>query len=95
VTAAKALVNDLDLIVVAPDGTRYHGNHGLIAGDWSRAGGAPDRLNNVENVFLQAPAAGVWRFIVAAHRIASTAARGQDFGLVVCGVRPTVVPPER
>jgi hypothetical protein len=36
ITAAKALVNDLDLIVIAPDGKRYFGNHGLLEGNVSR-----------------------------------------------------------
>ena len=96
-TATKALVNDLDLIVIAPDGTRYFGNHGLLDGNVSRAGGTPDRINNVENVFLEKPVPGIWRVVVAAHRIAwnqhgGTTAWGQDFALVVCGVEPDPVP---
>ena len=97
--AAKALVNDLDLIVIAPDGNRYHGNHGLLDGNVSRAGGTPDRLNNVENVFLDKPAPGVWQVIVAAHRIAwdqhrGTTAWDQDYSLVVSGVERDLVPPK-
>jgi serine protease AprX len=97
--AAKALVNDLDLIVIAPDGKRYNGNHGLFDGNVSRAGGTPDRLNNVENVFLDEPAPGVWRVIVGAHRIAwdqhrGTTAWDQDYALVVNGVEPDRVPPK-
>jgi hypothetical protein len=97
--AAKALVNDLDLIVIAPDGKRYLGNHGLLEGNVSREGGAPDRINNVENVFLDKPAAGVWRIQVAAHRIAwdqhrGTSAWDQDFALVVAGVEPKPVLPK-
>jgi len=96
--AAKALVNDLDLIVIAPDGKRYFGNHGLLEGNISREGGAPDRINNVENVFLDKPAPGVWRVQVAAHRIASDQHRGttawdQDFALVVAGVERDPVAP--
>jgi len=57
------------------------------------------RVNNVENVFLEKPAPGVWRVIVAAHRIASDQNRGtktwdQDFALVVSGVEPVPVPPK-
>jgi serine protease AprX len=97
--AAKALVNDLDLIVIAPGGKRYQGNHGLFEGDVSRAGGTPDRLNNVENVFLDEPAPGVWQVIVAAHRIAwdqhrKTTAWDQDYSLVVSGVERDLVPPK-
>ena len=92
-SAAKALVNDLDLIVIAPDGKRYLGNHGLLDRNVSREGGSPDRINNVENVFLEKPVPGVWRVIVAAHRIAWPGQRAkptwdQDFALVVSGVEP-------
>ena len=95
----KALVNDLDLIVIAPDGKRYYGNHGLLDANVSRAGGTPDRLNNVENVFLDEPAPGVWQVIVAAHRIAGDQHRGttawdQDYGLVVNGVQRDQVLPK-
>jgi len=97
--AAKALVNDLDLIVIAPDGKRYLGNHGLLEGNVSREGGTPDRINNVENVFLDKPARGVWRVQVAAHRIAwdqhrGTTAWDQNFALVVAGVERDPVPPK-
>ena len=97
-SSAKDLVNDLDLVVIALDGKRYHGNHGLLDGNLSRAGGTPDRLNNVENVFLDKPAPGTWRVIVAAHRIAWDQRRGttacdQDYSLVVNGVERDLVPP--
>jgi hypothetical protein len=95
----KALVNDLDLILIAPDGKRYFGNHGLLDGNVSRGRGTPDRLNNVENVFLDEPAPGVWQVIVAAHRIAwdqhrGTTAWDQDYALVVNGVERDRVPPK-
>jgi hypothetical protein len=92
-TAAKVLVNDLDLIVIAPGGKHYYGNVGLLDGNVSESSGDADRVNNVENVFVRDPEPGAWRVIVAAHRIAGgrqvpTAVMDQDFGLVVCGVRP-------
>jgi hypothetical protein len=98
-SSAKDLVNDLDLVVIAPDGKRYHGNYGLLDGNVSRAGGTPDRLNNVENVFLDKPAPGAWRVIVAAHRIAWNQHRGttawdQDYALVVSGVERDLAPPK-
>ena len=88
----KALVNDLDLVIVAPDGQRFFGNHGLLDGNVSRVGGMPDRLNNVENVFLTDPTPGEWQVIVAAHRIAwdqhsGTSEWDQNFGLVVQGAK--------
>ncbi len=59
----KLLVNNLDLEVVAPGGTTYHGNQ--FTGAWSTAGASGwDSENNVENVFVQAPATGVWTILV-------------------------------
>ena len=65
--AAKHLVNDLDLELVAPDGTTYLGNAFLDG--WSVTGGAPDRTNNLENVYVAAPAAGEWTVIVRAFNV--------------------------
>jgi hypothetical protein len=48
--AEFALVNDLDLTVTGATGTRYFGN--FFDAGASVPGGGPDRLNNVENVFL-------------------------------------------
>jgi hypothetical protein len=89
-SAAKALVNDLDLVVISPDGERFHGNHGFLDSNYSKVGGDPDRLNNVENVFIRNPKAGTWRVIVAAHRAAwnyrnNATDPGQPFALVVAG----------
>jgi hypothetical protein len=72
---------------------------GLLDGNVSRTGGTPDRLNNVENVFLDKPAPGVWQVIVAAHRIAwdqhrGTTAWDQDYSLVLNGVKRDLVPPK-
>lgn len=52
--AEPALVNDLDLTVTEASGASYFGNY--FSGGTSLSGGEPDRLNNVENVFLQNPA---------------------------------------
>jgi hypothetical protein len=98
-TAAKALVNDLDLIVIAPNGTKYLGNVALLKGNESASQGDPDRVNNVENVFLSNPQPGVWRIAVVAHRVAidqdaRTTAWDQNFGLVVAGVSPTADSPQ-
>ena len=68
--AARALVNDLDLEVIAPDGETVYGpwlldpanptqpaqRHTWTAGDE----GARDNLNVVEQVVVDAPAAGAW-----------------------------------
>ena len=50
VNANPALVNDLDLTVALGGGT-YRGN--VFSGGWSAPGGSADRLNNLENVYVQ------------------------------------------
>ena len=77
-SAAVNLVNDLDLTVVAPDGTTYVGN--AFSGGWSVAGGAPDRLNNVENVYVFAAVAGTWTVSVTGFNVPNGP---QPFALVV------------
>jgi subtilase family serine protease len=77
-TAAANLVNDLDLTVVAPDGTTYFGN--AFTGGWSIVGGTPDRVNNVENVFVPAAATGTWTVIVGGYNVPMGP---QRFALVV------------
>ena len=56
--AANPVVNNLDLTVTAPDSTTFRGN--VFAAGQSTAGGAPDTLNNVEQVFVNAPTVGTW-----------------------------------
>ncbi len=84
-------VNDVSLRVVAPDGTEYWGNHGLHDSPWSTAGGAPDTLNTVENVFIEAPQPGVWIVEVHAAEVnmdvhGETPEDDQDYAMVVYGV---------
>ena len=84
-------VNDVTLRVVAPDGTEYWGNHGLLDGPWSVAGGAPDTLNTVENVFIENPQPGDWMIEVHAAEVNmdvhwETPEDDQDYSLVVYGV---------
>jgi len=87
--ALPALVNDLDLEVIAPEGTRYRGNQ-FGAGESVPNAPTPDKLNNVEGVFLAAPAAGDYEVRVRGTKIVSdaltgTAAVDQDFALVSSG----------
>ncbi len=49
----RQLVNDLDLVVIAPDGKRYHGNQFSPPHDQ-----AFDRVNNVERVIIPHPIPG-------------------------------------
>ena len=89
-TASVHLINNLSVRVTAPNGTIYWGNNGLSAGNWSVTGGAEDNINPIECVFVQNPAAGLWRVDVKATLIAldshvETPAVDADYGLVVIG----------
>ena len=77
--ATSNLVNDLDLTVSGASGV-YPGNS--FSGGISVPGGDPDRLNNVEVVFLPRAERGLWSIEVAPKTIG---APGQDFALVVVG----------
>jgi hypothetical protein len=67
VGATVTAVNDLDLSVIAPDGTTFLGN--VFAGGQSTAGGAADVTNNVEQVLVNAPAPGTWTIRVGAPAV--------------------------
>lgn len=62
--ASPALVNDLNLKVVS-GGNTYRGN--VFSGGWSTTGGTHDVLNNIENVFIQAPGATLEVTVTAAN----------------------------
>ncbi len=78
--ASGYAVNNLNLLVTAPDATEYRGN--VFSGSWSVPGGAYDAVNNTEAVYLQNPAAGTWTIRVtdSAHGSGT-----QPFALVVSG----------
>lgn len=85
--AVPALVNDLDLEVIAPDGTIYRGNQ-LSDGEAIPNAGAHDPINNVEAVYLAEPAPGEYIIRVHARRVVEdsrveTAPVDQDFALVI------------
>ena len=77
--AGVALVNDLDLTVVAPDGTGYVGNS--FADGHSIAGGTADR-RNVEEQVLVSGQAGAYRVVVSGYNVPSGP---QPYALVVRG----------
>lgn len=87
-SAAKNLVNDLDLQVTAPDGTTYLGN--VFAAGWSQAGGAADRTNNLENVYVSAATAGTWTVVVRGYNVPNGP---QPLALVVDAAFGTLPPP--
>lgn len=93
--AEVPLVNDLDLEVVGPDGTVHRGN--VFAGGWSAAGGDPDRMEVLENVYLQAPEAGTYTIVVRAAALPGDGAPGigdttdQTYALIVTNAAPADV----
>ena len=87
--AIPALVNDLDLEVVGPDGTLYRGNQ-FAGNDSAPNPPSPDALNNVEAVHLAQPLPGDYLVRVRARHLVQdarldTAAIDQDFALVISG----------
>jgi hypothetical protein len=80
VGAATSLVNDLDLEVVAPDGTLFLGN--VYEGGRSVPGGAADRINDVEMVSIERPALGSWTVRVRATHI-PVGDPGQGYALII------------
>jgi hypothetical protein len=79
VGAGKALVNDLDLEVIAPDGAHLLGNGKAV---W-------DRLNNTEQVVVAAPQAGAYQLIV---RGATVPQGPQPYALVAISPNLTTSP---
>lgn len=95
-SASQHRINDLSLRVESPSGTVYWGNNGLLAGNWSTAGGNSNTIDVIENVFVQGAAAGTWTVEVFADELnqdghVETGATDADFALVVSGVE--AVPP--
>lgn len=83
VSASNAAVNDMDLEVVAPDGTIYKGNQIDTAAGQSITGGTADTKNSTEMVIRTSPITGVWTVRVKCTLLAQGSKQG--FGLVVNG----------
>ncbi|MBI5000146.1 MAG: hypothetical protein HZB92_01260 [Euryarchaeota archaeon] len=87
--AGRALINDLNLTVISPGGTEYHGNQ--FTNGWSNSSMTGyDTANNVECVYVQTPQLGIWAIRINADDIRSDAVSGtpqvdQDYALVVSG----------
>lgn len=87
--AVLALVNDLDLEVLAPTGERYRGNR-FADGESIPDAAGTDTVNNVEAVHLASPVPGEYVIRVRGSRVVQDARRDtpavdQDFALVVSG----------
>ena len=86
--SASRLVNDLDLRVVAPDGTSYLGNN--FASGFSTPGGLEDRLNNIERIRIPSgSASGTWSVIVG-----QAGGTIQDYAIVVTGLASETQSPD-
>ncbi len=81
--ALHKLVNDLDLYVIAPDSTIFHGN--VFSNGHSVPGPGGDYLNNVERIFIPSPLVGEYRVFVKGKRV-DPMYSPQPFALVAtCG----------
>ncbi|HXI52868.1 MAG TPA: S8 family serine peptidase, partial [Candidatus Saccharimonadales bacterium] len=90
--ALPALVNNLDLELLAPNGHLYRGNQ-LDHGDSIPDAPSADAVNNVESITVHAPPVGEYRVRVRATKVVLDARRDtanidQDFALVMCGNFP-------
>lgn len=79
--ANPAYINDLDLEVERPDGTRYRGNY--FENGQSAPGGTKDARNNVEQVHVASPVLGTWTVRVIASAVNQGGTQG--FALVITG----------
>ena len=97
-----SLVNDLDLEIVISGRTVYRGNHFIE--QLSAEGGEPDRLNNVESIYLPPEAIpegmeGNFTITVRAANIAGDGLPGnglgmdQDFALVIYNITDPIGSP--
>ena len=89
-SATQHRINDLSLKVTSPSGVVYHGNNGLLAGNYSVPGGAPNTIDTVENVLIRAAQPGNWTVEIRAAEVnqdgvPSTPAIDSAFALVVTG----------
>ncbi len=74
--SSSRLVNNLDLLVSAPDGTQYKGN--VFQNGLSTTGGSPDNLNNVERVKLGSTQTGNWSI-----QVSNSGGAEQDYSVVI------------
>jgi serine protease AprX len=92
-SSSQHRINDLTLELTSPSLVTYFGNNGLLEGNASVAGGSPNTIDTVENVWIQNPEAGVWSIEVRADEInqdshVETVEIDADYALVVSGAFP-------
>jgi hypothetical protein len=82
------LVNNLNLTVIAPDGTYLGNQFNSVTQAESQTGGSADNINTVEQVRLTAPLSGSYQVTVSASNTPGDGTFGSDkqgFALVVGG----------
>jgi hypothetical protein len=93
--SAQSRINNLSLKVTAPNGTVYWGNNGMLTSRWTTAGGTENNVDTLENVFIEAPATGLWIVEVSATELVQDARPetagtiDADYALVVSYARQT------
>lgn len=81
-TAAVALVNDLHLEVIDPNGTHYYGNSGVYTTGTCLKDGKWDGCNNVEGVIIPSAPYGTYTIVVHGANVAQGP---QTYALVAAG----------
>ena len=74
--SSPRLVNNLDLLVTAPDGTSYKGN--VFSNGFSTTGGTYDSLNNVERVKVGSTQSGNWTI-----QVSNSGGNSQNYAIVI------------
>ncbi|MGV8171645.1 MAG: S8 family serine peptidase [Candidatus Woesearchaeota archaeon] len=81
------LLNDLDMVLISPNGTKYYGGVNSFKDGVSVPNKAKDDKNNVEKLILDAPMDGIYNLsIIAATIQAAPNPQFQTYGLAISGV---------
>ena len=80
--SSKQLVNDLNLELIAPDGTTYLGN--VFSSGRSTTGGVADDTNNVEVALIDSATTGIWT--VRVSDVNHGGPRSQQYAISASGV---------
>ncbi len=80
IDAANPVINNLDLEIIAPDGTSFRGN--VMANGESLTGGSFDTKNNVERAIFNTPDIGLYTILIHGTEVNQGT---QGFALVING----------
>jgi len=81
------VINDLDLRIVAPDGTVYRGNDFTNAGVSRANSTTTDQVNDVEMALVNAPQIGIWNIQIMGTTV-NQGNPGQGYALVATADTP-------